>query len=84
MNRAFKHASRPVTAAYERGEVVLAANIVRAAGGGSKTELTLLTQINPRGAIDSGLGAAISNKLVARSPVAFFDAIERAARAPPR
>lgn len=84
VNRAFKHASRPATAAYERGEVVLAANIVRAAGGGSRTELTLLTQINPRGAIDSGLGAAISNKLVARSPVAFFDAIERAARAPPR
>ena len=35
VNRAFKHASRPATAAYERGEVVLAANIVRAAGGGS-------------------------------------------------
>lgn len=79
-NRAATHASKPPRPDYERGEVVLAANVVEAAAGG-RTRLTLLTQINPRGAIDSGVGAAISNALVARSPVAFFDAIEKAATA---
>ena len=43
--------------------------------------LTLLTQVNPKGAIDSAVGAKITNAIVARSPGAFFDAIEAAARA---
>jgi len=79
VNRATRHASRPVTAKYRRGEVVLAANLVEAAPGG-RTRLTLVTQVNPKGAIDSSVGAKIANALVVRSPGAFFDAIERAAQ----
>mmetsp|Transcript_921 Transcript_921/g.3128 ORF Transcript_921/g.3128 Transcript_921/m.3128 type:complete len:308 (+) Transcript_921:30-953(+) len=63
---------------YQRGEIVIAANIVKALPNG-KSHLTLLTQVNPRGAVDTPLGAKIANHLVKTSPVQFFDHIERAA-----
>ena len=79
VNRAVTHASRPEVKQYRRAEVVLAANVVAARKDG-RTDLTLLTQVNPKGAIDSAVGAKITNAIVARSPGAFFDAIEQAAR----
>ena len=80
VNRPCVHAARPEVAKYRRAEVVLAANIVEPTSDG-RTRLTLLTQVNPKGAIDSAVGAKITNAIVARSPGAFFDAIEAAARA---
>jgi hypothetical protein len=44
-----------------------------------KTQLTLLTQVNPGGAVDYGPVAKVANQLAATSPVTFFDAIERVA-----
>lgn len=79
VNRATTHPLRPVTDAYARGEIILAANVVEDAGGG-RTRLTLLTQIDP--AIDSAVGTKMNNALVVRSPGAFFQAVERAARGP--
>ena len=79
VNRATSHPLKPVTDAYARGEIILAANVVEDAGGG-RTRLTLLTQIDP--AIDSAVGTKMNNALVVRSPGAFFQAVERAARGP--
>ena len=59
--------------------MVLAATVIEAAAGG-KTRLTLLTQVNPRGAIDSSVGAKIANALVVRSPRDYFEAVEKAAQ----
>ena len=79
LNRAVDHPSRPPSRRYTRGEVVIAANIVRPYGT-KKTHLTLLTQINPRGSIDTPLGAKIANQLVKKSPLQFFESIEKAAQ----
>jgi len=79
VNRATTFAGRPPTTKYRRGEVVLAATVIEAAAGG-KTRLTLLTQVNPRGAIDSSVGAKIANALVVRSPRDYFEAVEKAAQ----
>ena len=78
VNRATTHRAKPIHAKYQRAEVVLAANIVKPHGRG-RTHLTLLTEINPGGAIDNRLGATIANQIVKRSPLAFFDAVETAA-----
>lgn len=78
INHATTHPLRPASRRYQRAEVVLAANIIKPHGA-QGTHLTLLTQVNPGGAIDTSLGAKIVNQIVKRSPVAFFDAIEKAA-----
>ncbi|KAJ1458806.1 hypothetical protein M885DRAFT_460543 [Pelagophyceae sp. CCMP2097] len=80
VNRAAETAKRPQTAQLCRGEVVLGANVISSVPGHSgKTELTLLTQVNPGGAVDYGPVAKVANQLAATSPVTFFDAIERVA-----
>lgn len=79
INHATTHPLRPASRRYQRAEVVLAANIIKPHGA-KGTHLTLLTQVNPGGAIDTSIGARIVNQIVKRSPVAFFDAVEKAAR----
>lgn len=79
VNRAATHDSKPVNPKrYQRAEILLAANIIRPHGK-RKTHLTLVTHINPKGAIDNSIAASISNQIVKKSPVAFFQAIEKAA-----
>jgi len=79
VNKAVDHPTKPPSSKYQRAEVVIAANIVKALPDG-RSHLTLLTHVNPRGAIDTPLGARIANQLVKRSPVQFFEQVERAAR----
>lgn len=80
VNRAIDHPTMPPSNKYQRAEIVIAANIVRPLPDG-RSHLTLLTQVNPRGAIDTPLGAKIANQLVKKSPVQFFEQIEKAALA---
>lgn len=81
VNRATTHHSKPADSKkYQRAEILIAANIIRPHGK-RQTHLTLVTHINPKGAIDNSLAATISNQIVKRSPVAFFEAVEKAAAA---
>jgi len=82
INRAVEHDDKPPSSKYQRAQVILAANIIQhftSNDGKQRTHLTLLTHVNPKGAIDSPIGAKISNMLIQRSPPAFFDAIEKCA-----
>ncbi|KAJ8606637.1 hypothetical protein CTAYLR_008402 [Chrysophaeum taylorii] len=78
VNTATTHRAKPENPRFQRAEVILAANIVKPLGA-DKTHLTLLTSVNPRGALDNCVCARIMNQIIKRSPVAFFNSVERAA-----
>jgi|MDSY01.1.fsa_nt_gb hypothetical protein len=81
VNRPATHPSRPQGSKYQRAEVLLAGNVIRPVKGQpDKTFLTLITHINPGGIVDNAIGAAITNKMTATSPVEFIRKLEAAAR----
>lgn len=81
VNRPVVHPARPAGGTYQRAELMLAGNVIRPVKGHpDKTELTLITHINPGGIADNAVGAAIINKLTASSPVEFIKKLEAAAR----
>ena len=83
VNRPATHPSRPAGNKFQRAEVLLAGNVIRPIKGEpEKTFLTLITHINPGGVVDNAIGAAITNKLTATSPVAFIRKLEKAAKSP--
>mmetsp|Transcript_13522 Transcript_13522/g.27626 ORF Transcript_13522/g.27626 Transcript_13522/m.27626 type:complete len:297 (+) Transcript_13522:1251-2141(+) len=85
VNRPATHHSRPATGKgsgqYQRAELLLAGNVMKPVRGDpDKTEFTLITHINPGGIVDNAIGAAITNKLSATSPVDFIRKLEIAAQ----
>ncbi|CAM9598618.1 unnamed protein product [Pylaiella littoralis] len=76
VNRGYKHPAAPPSDEYVRGEVVLAANIIRPdSKNRNRTHFTMLTQVDPGGIAP----AWIVNKISERDPVDFLERVEAAA-----
>jgi len=81
VNRPASHPDKPLNSVFQRGEVLLAGNVMEpVAGDPSSTKLTLITHINPGGIVDNAVGAVIMNKLTATSPVEFIKKLEVASQ----
>ncbi|CBJ33383.1 conserved unknown protein [Ectocarpus siliculosus] len=76
VNRGYKHPEAPPSTEYVRGEVILAANVIRPdPKDRNRTQFTLLTQVDPGGIAP----AWIVNKISAHDPVDFLERVETAA-----
>ncbi|CAM9646182.1 unnamed protein product [Scytosiphon promiscuus] len=76
VNRAHRHPDAPPMKEYTRGEVILAANVMRPdAEDENRTHFTMLTQVDPGGVAP----AWIVNKISAHDPVDFLERVEAAA-----
>jgi len=80
VNRPATHASKPVKSKYQRGEILLAGNIMEPVEGQpSQTRFTMITHVNPGGVVDNPLCAKIMNRLSASAPIEFVQKLEVAA-----
>eukprot|EP00903_Cladosiphon_okamuranus_P022209 g20424.t1 len=76
VNRGYRHPAAPPSSDYVRGEVILAANVIKPDSKNRyKTHFTMLTQVDPGGIAP----AWIVNKISARDPVDFLQRVEAAA-----
>ncbi|CAB1114578.1 unnamed protein product [Ectocarpus sp. CCAP 1310/34] len=76
VNRGYRHPEAPPSTEYVRGEVILAANVIRPdPKDRNRTQFTLLTQVDPGGIAP----AWIVNKISAHDPVDFLERVETAA-----
>ena len=84
VNRPATHPSRPVGSKYQRGEILLAGNIMEPIKGEpDKCMFTMITHVNPGGVVDNPVGAKILNALAASAPVEFVSKLEEAANRNP-
>ncbi len=71
--RGEEHKLAPLKKGITRMEMTIAANVMRPAPSDpSKTELTLLTHVNPGGLANTQFGAMVTNRLSAESPRLFI------------
>lgn len=81
VNRPAIHPDRPSGKKFQRAEVLLAGNVMKPVKGHPrKTELTVITHVNPGGIVDNPIGAAAINRLTSRSPIEYIEKLEAAAR----
>jgi hypothetical protein len=72
-HRGEEHRLAPVKKGITRMEMTIAANVLRPhPSDPSKTELTLLTHVNPGGLANTQFGAMVTNRLSAESPRQFI------------
>jgi hypothetical protein len=80
VNRAEEHHLAPIRPNYTRMTMPLGANILRPAPGDSKkTELTLITHLNPGGFAQTHFGAMVTNRLSTDSPRQFLSRLNAVA-----
>ena len=80
VNRAEEHHAAPLRPNYTRMTMPLGANILRpVAGDSSKTEVTLITHVNPGGFAQTHFGAMVTNRLSTDSPRQFLSKLNAVA-----
>ncbi len=80
VNRAEEHELAPIRPNFTRMTMPLGANILRSVKGDqSKTEVTLITHVNPGGFAQTHFGAMVTNRLSTDSPRQFLSKLNAVA-----
>ena len=80
VSRGEEHVKAPKKKGVTRMEMTIGANVLRPVStDASRTELTLLTHVNPGGLANTQFGAMVTNRLSAESPRAFIKKLNEVA-----